>query len=204
MQTACAAYFAAVEQDERALEAQLEDEARKATEEKQAEGGDGDDHDTRKLKKPERMRLLLKNKDEGNELFRDGNHAHAAMRYVKALAHATKFFDLSDSDAQELAKLKLSLYLNLAQCYLKLENWAKAIANCKDALALDPANPKAYYRRALALEKEKDIDGAAKDVKEALKYAPDDRAILKLDERLKVHIKRQLDKEKKMWGKAFA
>ena len=29
------------------------------------------------------MRLVMKNKDEGNELFRDGNHKHAAARYVK-------------------------------------------------------------------------------------------------------------------------
>ncbi|TMW56245.1 hypothetical protein Poli38472_008893 [Pythium oligandrum] len=203
IETACSAYFAAVEQDEKALEAQLEEESRRAEAERAAEGG-GDDHDNRKLKKPERMRLVAKNKEEGNELFRDGNFQHAAMRYVKALTHASKFFDLSEQDVEEVNKLKLSLYLNLAQCYLKMEQWTKAIANCRDALDIDPTNAKALYRRAMAYEKEKKIEEAAKDVEAALKIAPEDKAIRKLDERLKVLIKRQLDKEKKMWSRAFA
>lgn len=199
----CSGYFEAVNADEKAFEAHLEEESKKAEAERAADGGD-EDHDTRKLKKPERMRLVVKNKEEGNELFRDGNYQHAAMRYVKALSHASKFFDLNESDLEEVTKLKLSLYLNLAQCYLKLELWGKAIANCKDALSLDPVNVKAYYRRALAYEKEKSFELAAEDVKAALQVSPEDKAILKLDERLKLVQKRQLDKEKKMWGKAFA
>ncbi|TYZ61805.1 hypothetical protein PybrP1_004803 [[Pythium] brassicae (nom. inval.)] len=179
------AYFAAVAADGQALEAHLEEESKKAAAERAAEGGD-EDHDTRKLKKPERMRLVVKNKEEGNELFRDGNVQHAAARYVKALSHASKFFDLSESDVEEVNKLRLSLYLNLAQCYLKLEAWPKAIANCKDALAIDPQNAKALYRRALAHEKDKNIELAALDVKAALAVAPEDKAILKLDERLKL------------------
>lgn len=33
------------------------------------------------------MRMVLKNKDEGNELFGGGNFRPAAARYVKALTH---------------------------------------------------------------------------------------------------------------------
>lgn len=197
---ACAAYFLAVTEAQRAFEAQLEEESEKA----KAEQGEGDDHDTRKLRKPERMRLVVKNKEEGNELFRDGNYQHAAMRYVKALTHASKFFDLSSDDLEEVHALKLSLHLNLAQCYLKLESWSKAIANCNDAIALDHKSVKALYRRAVAYEKEKNLEKAQEDVKLALSFAPNDKAVQKLDERLRLLAKRQLDKEKKMWSKAFA
>ena len=31
-----------------------------------------------------------KNKSEGNELFKDGNHKFAAERYIKALGHLAK------------------------------------------------------------------------------------------------------------------
>ncbi|CAI5737506.1 unnamed protein product [Hyaloperonospora brassicae] len=201
--TACEAYFSAVEADERALEHQLEQESQKAEAERQAEGDD-EDHDTRKLKKPERMRMVTKNKEEGNELFRDGNHKHAAARYVKALAHASKFFDLSESDTKEVNAIKLSLYLNLAQCYLKMENYTKVVGNCNEALALDAKSVKALYRRAVAYEKENKLELAADDVKAALTLAPQDRVVAKLDERLKERLRRQLDKEKKMWSKAFA
>ncbi|KAG6975789.1 hypothetical protein JG688_00002012 [Phytophthora aleatoria] len=203
IRSACEAYFSAVEADERALEQQLELESQKAEAERQAEGGD-EDHDTRKLKKPERMRMVVKNKEEGNELFRDGNHKHAAARYVKALTHASKFFDLTEADKEEVNAIKLSLYLNLAQCYLKMENYSKTVANCNDALALDAKSVKALYRRAVAYEKENKLEQAADDVKAALALAPQDRAVLKLDERLKLRLRRQLDKEKKMWTKAFA
>ncbi|DBA01693.1 TPA: hypothetical protein N0F65_010344 [Lagenidium giganteum] len=203
VQACCKAYFEAVEADERVFEAELEAEAKKAEEERMAEGGD-DDHDNRKLKKPERMRLVTKNKDEGNELFRDGNHQHAALRYIKALQHASKFFDLNEADKEEVNKLRVSLYLNLAQCYIKMQLWSKVIANCRDAILLDPTNPKAYYRRAFAYEKENDIEKAAQDIKSALSYAPEDKAILKFDGRLKLLEKKQLQKEKQMWSKAFA
>ncbi|RLN68736.1 hypothetical protein BBP00_00000789 [Phytophthora kernoviae] len=203
VRTVCEAYFSAVEADERALEQQLELESQKAEAERQAAGGD-EDHDTRKLKKPERMRMVTKNKEEGNELFRDGNHKHAAARYVKALSHTSKFFDLNEADQAEVNVIKLSLYLNLAQCYLKMENYTRAVANCQEALVLDPKSVKALYRRAVAYEKENKLDLAADDIKQALDLAPQDRAVVKLDERVKLRLRRQLDKEKKMWGKAFA
>lgn len=68
------------------------------------------------------MRLVVKNKEEGNELFKGGNYRPAAARYHKALTHCSKFFDLSPDDEKEVQVLKVSLYLNLANCYSKLEN----------------------------------------------------------------------------------
>lgn len=54
------------------MDQSLEEEAKKAEAEREAEGGE-DDHDNRKMKKADRMRLVLKNKEEGNELFGGGN-----------------------------------------------------------------------------------------------------------------------------------
>lgn len=50
----------------------------------------------RKLKFDDRLRMAEANKKEGNELFRDGNHAHAAERYLKALGHCSKMVDVTD------------------------------------------------------------------------------------------------------------
>ncbi|KAF0689509.1 Aste57867_19066 [Aphanomyces stellatus] len=216
---ACEAYFAAVAKDEKELEAHLELESQKAA----LENKDDDDHDFRKLKTPDRMRLVVKNKDEGNELFKGGNVQHAAARYVKALTHATKFFDLRPDEAAEVKAIKLSLYLNLAQCYLKMESWQKAVVNCKDALDIDPSNTKALYRRALGYEKLKDFEAAFNDItvrlssmflkldacgvqyiQEALRLNPEDKAIVLGHKRLDAYMKKQQEKEKKMWTKAFA
>ena len=72
--------------------------------------------------------MLVKNKDEGTELFKGGSYRLAAARYHKALTHSTKFFDLSPEDEKEVSQLKLSLYLNLSQCYIKLENWEQVFS----------------------------------------------------------------------------
>ncbi len=60
---------------------------------------------------------------EGTELFKGQNYRQAGARYSKALTHAAKMFDLSAEEQKEVHAVQLSLYLNLAQCYLKLQSW---------------------------------------------------------------------------------
>ena len=54
------------------------------------------------------MRLAVKNKEEGTELFKGGNFRSAAARYEKALVHCAKFFDLGPDDETEVEQLNLS------------------------------------------------------------------------------------------------
>ena len=62
---------------------------------------------------------------------------------------------------------------------------------------------KALYRRATALEQKKDYEAAKADLAAAAQIAPDDKAVPKLQQRVEAQIKRQLDTEKKMYGKMF-
>jgi tetratricopeptide (TPR) repeat protein len=64
--------------------------------------------------------MASKNKDEGNEVFKAGNLQEAAARYMKALGHIQKAFDMSSEDKVEADKVSLSCFLNLSQCYIKL------------------------------------------------------------------------------------
>jgi hypothetical protein len=59
-------------------------------------------HDTRKLKKADRLKLVLRNKDEATELFKGGNFGHATERYIRALGHCRQFFDLAAEDEDEV------------------------------------------------------------------------------------------------------
>ena len=169
-------------------------------------GADNDDDgDNRKLKKADRMRLVVKNKEEGNELFKGGNYRPAAARYHKALSHCAKFFDLSEEDKKEVTQVKLSLYLNLASCYLKMEQWEGAIRNADDALAMDEVNQKAYFRRGLAYEGKKEWEKAYADVKKSQELTSvKDKMIEDAIQRIKKGLQKQKEKEKQVWGKAFA
>lgn len=193
----CSEYLAVVAAEKQAVEQSLADEAAQASREHADAGGEDDDHDFRKLRKPERMRLVTKNKDEGTELFKGGNVRPAAARYQKALTHAAKFFDLSPEDAEEVAAVKLSLHLNLTQCYLKLgesaldelfavcvyvcvnchvgrclpstpaENWDSATRHADEALLLDENSVKALFRRAQAREARRQYPEALADMRRA-------------------------------------
>jgi len=190
-------------QEEKALEASDAERQRE-----KAAAGEDEDHDTRKLKFPDRMRMVVKNKEEGTELFQGGNYRPAAARYNKALTHAVKFIDLSPDQKTEVNAIKLSLHLNIAMCWLKItdaeNHYEQAIRSCGEALELDGECVKAYYRRAMALEGKKDFESAKKDLERAGQLAPDDKAVKKLLDRVEAQIKRQEAKEKKMWSKAFS
>jgi tetratricopeptide (TPR) repeat protein len=194
----------ALQKEKEAKDAEMEAEAKKAQEEEAGgEEAEEDDHDNRRLPKKRRMEIVMKNKAEANELFSDGNYKFAAARYTKALSHCAKFVDLNPEGVEEVNGVKLSLDLNLALAYLKLENPDQALRVCHDALAIDGENAKALYRRAFVYNEKKQWDLANKDIKKAAKVAPDDKAIKKLQDRIDAQLERQKLKQKKMAQKMF-
>lgn len=207
VEAATAAFRAAVEASRMADEAALQASSDAAAAERAANGEADEDHDTRKLKFPDRLRMVQKNKEEGTELFKGGNFRPAAARYNKALTHAAKFHDLSPDQVAEVDALKLSLHLNLGMCWLKITDSEthldQAVRACTDALKIDPRSAKALYRRASALEQKKDYEAAQADLRLAAEVDPEDTAVPKLMARIEAQIKRELDKEKKMYGKMF-
>uniref|UniRef100_A0A7S2Q280 Uncharacterized protein n=1 Tax=Skeletonema marinoi TaxID=267567 RepID=A0A7S2Q280_9STRA len=201
----CADYLAATQADAERKEKELEDEAKRAAAEQDAEAGDGEaeDHDTRRLPFKRRMEIVLKNKTEANELFSGKNYQHAAARYAKALSHCNKFFDLSPDQQNEVNEVKLSLYLNLAFAYIKLEKLDNAFLQCNEALKCDATSVKALYRRATVLYQKRKFDEASKDLDEAEKLAPDDKALKKLRVLVEKQMTKQKAKEKAMAKKMF-
>merc|ERR1711934_981192 len=148
--------------------------------------------DTRKMPFDERMRMVMKNKEEGTELFKGGNWEPAAIRYTKALNHLELIKDPTDEEREETRKVKLSLYLNLAMAFSKLKKFTKAIDNCRYALEIDPKNPKALFRRATAYTEEKDYDKALADLEVAGTI-----------ETVEKQISKRTAKEKATYGKMF-
>eukprot|EP01082_Thalassiosira_pseudonana_P005183 g4728.t1 g4728 contig16:169977-171020(+) len=203
----CGDFLAAKQADAEQKDREMEAEAKLAAAERDAEavanGGEDDDHDTRRLPTKRRMEIVMKNKGEANELFSDGNYKFAAARYAKALSHCSKFFDLSPEEEQEVKDVKLSLHINMALAYIKLEKLDNAYQSCNEALKLDETNVKALYRRATVLYQKRKFDEAVKDLKEAEKQAPEDKAVKKLRRLVDQQVARQMSKEKAMAKKMF-
>lgn len=176
-------FFDAKEKKHMEIEKQLEEESKKRVDVcVRSFVKDQDDKEDVKLPYKTRLSRVEVNKKEGNDLFKDKNYAMAVQRYVltsllrkiqmRALGHCTKFFDLSEEQKTVVADLEKSLRLNLAQCFIKLEGWEKAIEHCTKVLEKDPKNPKALYRRAFCYDKMKDVEKCTADLKVVMTVIP--------------------------------
>ena len=104
--------------------------------------GEKDDVDGR-----ERRQLALAQsfKEEGNDQFATGHNLEAKELYTKGLS----MIPGSEDD-----KLKATLYSNRAAVFLKLDEHASCIQDCKAALELDPTYTKVYVRKTQALKQQ--------------------------------------------------
>merc|ERR1712217_474651 len=211
-------YFEKKRREKENQDKMLDAEAEKERQRRKDLGMD-DDKDDRKMAKSERLKMAGKNKEEGNTVFKAGNLDDAAARYQRSLQHLKKFFmlDLSPEEKAEADAITLSVQLNLSQVYLKLAaqtekdsgkakaeaHYKKAKDSAEAALAIDADNVKAKFRKATAMEKLGDLDGASKEVKAALKLDEANADLLKFKEKLDKLQAAQNAKAKKMYGKMF-
>jgi tetratricopeptide (TPR) repeat protein len=163
------------------------------------------------------IKLAGKNKEEGNELFKHGTVTDAMNRYMRAinlLAQANKATMTNEEKVQTDAIL-LSTNLNMAQCVVRLtaagnlsqeerDGLLKRGIACADAaLAIEPSNPKAKYRKAVCLDRLKETEQAKKIVGEALRQNPEDSDLKALYDSLVASLKDQQSKAKKFFSKMF-
>eukprot|EP00916_Digyalum_oweni_P004058 GHVL01007214.1.p1 GENE.GHVL01007214.1~~GHVL01007214.1.p1 ORF type:complete len:722 (+),score=221.69 GHVL01007214.1:25-2166(+) len=166
-----------------------------------------EDHDYRKLKTEERIRLANKNKEEGNDLFKETNFNSAIQRYLKALTHLEKSFDQSPSELAMIKDIRVACNLNLAQCYLSIgteQSMKKAKSACDTVLELSDGNVKALYRRASAHEELGDLDKAEADLKKARELDPTNEGVTSSYHRVQKKQKNSEEKAKQVYSKMFS
>ena len=97
-------------------------------------------------------------KEKGNKLFKEKDFHAAARMYSKAI-------ELSDGVPETERAL---LYLNQAAAYLNLQRYPEAAIAANNAVTLDDANPKAWYRLAKVLEAQGQMTDAFIAVKKGM------------------------------------
>ncbi|XP_064444114.1 sperm-associated antigen 1 isoform X1 [Mirounga angustirostris] len=100
-------------------------------------------------------------KSQGNELFKSGQFAEAALKYSAAIAQLEP---AGGGSADDLS----ILYSNRAACYLKEGNCSGCIQDCNRALELHPFSIKPLLRRAMAYETLEQYQKAYVDYKTVL------------------------------------
>jgi serine/threonine-protein phosphatase 5 len=105
-------------------------------------------------------------KTNANQLFAQKKFKDAVQEYTLAISYNP---------------LQPTYYGNRAFAYIKQELYGAALLDANEAIALDPAYVKAYYRRAVAQMALGKLKEALADFKSVVKVAPRDRdALLKL------------------------
>jgi len=90
-----------------------------------------------------------KEKVQGNACYNQKKYAEAIMHYSKALQVPKKHTG---------DKCDAILYNNRAQCYIKLEQYRRALDDCDEAIRFDKTDVKAFMRRGLCLAKLGDFE----------------------------------------------
>mmetsp|Transcript_86772 Transcript_86772/g.250683 ORF Transcript_86772/g.250683 Transcript_86772/m.250683 type:complete len:217 (-) Transcript_86772:197-847(-) len=132
-------------------------------------------------------------KRRGNEFFKEGNYKRALGSYHKVFCYVNGLRipgETSEADqyssmmggskasqvpAEKVDMVKLlkqSTFLNMAACYLKVEEYRKCLDVCGKAMAAAGPAPKAYFRRGQAHLKLGSIDEAKADFEEAQRLEP--------------------------------
>ncbi|XP_069813433.1 sperm-associated antigen 1 isoform X2 [Dendropsophus ebraccatus] len=105
--------------------------------------------------------LAAQLKNEGNQLFKNGQFGEASVKYSEAIENLK---NTGSEDTEELGVL----YSNRAACHLKDGNCAECIEDCNKALELQPFSLKPLLRRAMANESLEKYRQAYVDYKVAL------------------------------------
>uniref|UniRef100_A0A1A9W8Z5 AIP/AIPL N-terminal FKBP-type PPIase domain-containing protein n=1 Tax=Glossina brevipalpis TaxID=37001 RepID=A0A1A9W8Z5_9MUSC len=109
--------------------------------------------ETWQLTDNEKLKTVTKLKEEGNQLYKSGDYEKAEECYRQAVSIIEQLMlkeKPHDIEWLELAKLKIPVLLNYAQCRLLSNDYYAVIEHCNEILQLDPDNVKAYYRRGKA------------------------------------------------------
>ncbi|XP_032659350.1 peptidyl-prolyl cis-trans isomerase D isoform X4 [Chelonoidis abingdonii] len=141
-------------------------------------------------------------KNIGNTFFKSQNWAMASKKYTKGLRYVEASKAIAEeSDTAKLNPAALTCLLNIAACKLKVSDWQGTIESCCEALALDPANTKALYRRAQGWQGIRDFDQALADLKKAQEITPEDKGTSASLSAGKAHFKKRTKKKKKKYSK---
>ena len=149
----------------------------------------------------EKLMLASKYKVNGNDHFKKGNYAMAAMFYSKSLKY---LISIGDSSKDAVLELRLACVGNLSACQLKLQHYDHTIQNCSRILHEHPCNSKALYRRGVAYLALRDLEHSEVDLLEAKKLEPESSAIASQLRQLSI-LKEESDKRyqetmRKMFG----
>ncbi|KAM7402201.1 hypothetical protein PAMP_017464 [Pampus punctatissimus] len=98
----------------------------------------------------EKLSLAADVKHKGNQYFKAGRYQQAIIQYQRIIFWLEMECGTGREQFKRIKDFSLKAYLNLALCFLRLNEFSQAIENCNKAIELEAFNEKALYRRGEA------------------------------------------------------
>lgn len=155
------------------------------------------------MKPAEKIEQAKIQKEKGTKYLTSDKINLAIKVYQKVFKYLDSKSDFEDDLVKERDNLVLTTHLNLALCYLKIDENILAKEQCTKALELDPENEKALFRRGQAHLKLASPEDAIIDFQQVLKVQPKNTAASKQISVCNYLVKKQLAKEKKLYANMF-
>uniref|UniRef100_A0A2R5LG15 peptidylprolyl isomerase n=1 Tax=Ornithodoros turicata TaxID=34597 RepID=A0A2R5LG15_9ACAR len=142
-------------------------------------------------------------KSKGTNFLKAGKYELALQYYKRAVDLLEHEENLEGEKKEKRDALMLANYLNTALCHLKVDNFHDTIAACTSALALDPKNEKALFRRGQAYVGTKEFDVALKDFEQVLKVDANNKAARNQLSICQTKLSQELQREKQFYKSIF-
>ncbi|KAK9516747.1 hypothetical protein VZT92_024661 [Zoarces viviparus] len=142
-------------------------------------------------------------KDKGTQYFKEGKYKQASVQYKRIVSWLEHESSLSEEDEKKAKALRLAAHLNLAMCFLKLQEPNQVLENCDKALELQASNEKALFRRGEALFGMKEFDKARDDFQQVAQLYPANKAAKSQVSLCQKRIKEQHEKDKRIYANMF-
>lgn len=169
---------------------------------------------------PTRIKYANLLKEAGNEYYKEDNLTKAVAKYSKGLRYLTVSQNvvITPEESMDLAKAKVPIFLNRAQCYLKLHeqlmktdpkegkkffHLQTALPDLHFCLQLDDTNAKALYRLTQIYSFTGDVQEEFQVIDHALKVHPEDKNIQVLWNKADAKLKAFKKKHSQRFAKAF-
>ncbi|XP_034541954.1 peptidyl-prolyl cis-trans isomerase FKBP4 [Notolabrus celidotus] len=142
-------------------------------------------------------------KEKGTQYFKEGKYKQASVQYKRIVSWLEHESGLSEEDEKKAKALRLAAHLNLAMCFLKVQEPNQALENCDKALELDASSEKALFRRGEALFGMNEFDRARDDFQQVIQLYPANKAAKSQVALCQKRIKEQHEKDKRIYANMF-
>lgn len=143
-------------------------------------------------------------KAKGTELFKEGKYALAVNKYKKIVELLeTETYDVEEQKTKSI-QLQVAANLNLAACYLKLQEFKETLDSCEKVLKHEAKNEKALFRIAQAHFGLANYQDAVKFFSDVLDVNASNKEAKVQIALTKEKIKESTQKEKQLYSKMFS